>query len=136
MDFLAEKLSDLPEIATLIHEATSKKVFLFNGEMGSGKTTLIKSLVRNLECEDDVTSPTFSLVNHYVSDKNGDVFHFDFYRINSIDEALDIGFEEYLESGAICLIEWPEKIMKLISEPYVNIEIISNPQCRLIKVHL
>ena len=136
MEYIAEKLSDLPEIAKLILEATSKKVFLFNGEMGSGKTTFIKSLVRNLGCEDDVTSPTFSLVNHYISDKHGDVFHFDFYRINSIDEAHDIGFEEYLESGAICLIEWPGKIMKLISEPYVKVEIIANPQSRLINVHL
>jgi tRNA threonylcarbamoyladenosine biosynthesis protein TsaE len=136
LEFVAQKVSDLPKIAKDILAATSKKVFLFNGEMGAGKTTLIKQFCTLLECEDETSSPTFSLVNHYVSVKHGDIFHFDFYRINSVEEAFDIGFEEYLASDSICLIEWPEKIMKLISEPYVNIEIVSNPQSRFINVHL
>lgn len=105
---------------------------MFSGEMGAGKTTLIKAFCRELKCEDEVSSPTFSLVNHYVSPSKGDVFHFDLYRLNTLEEAMDIGFEEYLDSGAFCLIEWPEIILKLISEPYVNIEVISNPTGRSI----
>lgn len=104
--------------------------------MGAGKTTLIKSFCSALESEDDVSSPTFSLVNHYLSANHSDIYHFDFYRIKSIEEALDMGFEEYLETGSFCLIEWPEKILKLISEPYVKIEIVAKLQSRFINVHL
>ena len=115
---------------------SERKIILFNGEMGAGKTTLIKAICHELGCEDEVSSPTFSLVNHYVSPSAGDVFHFDCYRLKSTEEAMDIGFEEYLESGSYCLIEWPEIILKLISEPYVEVEVISNPTSRQINLHL
>ena len=88
-------------------------IVLFEGSMGAGKTTLIKAYARHLGVEDEVASPTFSLVNEYLL-KGEPVFHFDFYRINDEEEALDIGVEEYLQSGHPCWIEWPEKIRNLL----------------------
>lgn len=82
--------------------------------MGAGKTTLIKAVCKALQVTDEITSPTFSLVNEYKTATGGTVYHFDFYRIRSIEEAYDIGYEDYFYSGNICLIEWPEKIAALL----------------------
>ena len=83
---------------------------LFTGTMGAGKTTLIREICTQLGVADNVTSPTFALVNHYRSGRGDNIFHFDFYRIEKLDEAYDLGYDEYFDSGALCLVEWPEKV--------------------------
>ena len=105
------------------------KVVLFNGPMGAGKTTLISALCRSLGSTDDLSSPTFSIVNEYDS-KAGTIYHFDFYRIESIEEAFDFGVEEYLYSDKFCFLEWSEKIEELLPNKYliVNIEVISESE--------
>ena len=99
------------------------KVVIFKGGMGFGKTTLIKSLVRALGSTDNVSSPTFSLVNPYEG-TNDKIYHFDFYRIKNEEEAFDIGFEEYLYSGDWCFIEWAERVEKYLPETYTIVELI------------
>jgi len=107
-------LTQLPATAqTLVNFAGIHKVFLFYGDMGAGKTTFIKALCAQLGVAEQVTSPTFSIVNEY-NGTNVQVYHFDFYRLKSQDEALDMGYEEYFYSGNFCLIEWPEKIADLL----------------------
>ena len=92
------------------------RVVAFYGNMGAGKTTFISALCRYFGVEDDVCSPTFTIVNEYRTDDGDSIFHFDFYRIDSLKEAVDIGFEEYLYSGSLCLIEWPEKVEPLLPD--------------------
>lgn len=113
MQAMQSSAAGLPEVARWLQDNLMYPVVLFEGDMGAGKTTLIKALARHIGVEDDVASPTFALVNEY---RAGDepVFHFDFYRIEDEEEALDIGFDEYLRSGYRCWIEWPEKIRNLI----------------------
>lgn len=105
------------------------KVILFNGDMGAGKTTLISTLCKHLQSNDDISSPTFSIVNEYQSNI-GKIYHFDFYRIESLEEAFDIGLEEYLYSDEYCFIEWAEKIEELLPNKYliINISILSESQ--------
>lgn len=116
-------LSQLPGAASeIIKFAANTRIFLFYGEMGAGKTTLIKSLCQCLGTTESVTSPTFSIVNEYIG-KDNKIFHFDFYRLKNETEALDMGYEEYFYSGAYCFIEWPEKIPGLLPEHYISIKI-------------
>ena len=112
---LTYRLQDLDVAVSYILKNTKSKTLLFYGDMGAGKTTLIKELVKALGVSDTASSPTFSLVNHYESEE-GSVFHFDFYRIEDETEALDMGIEDYLDSGHWNLIEWPEKIENLLGE--------------------
>ncbi|MBN09144.1 MAG: tRNA (adenosine(37)-N6)-threonylcarbamoyltransferase complex ATPase subunit type 1 TsaE [Flavobacteriaceae bacterium] len=116
-------LSEINEIAIKICNSLKHSVTAFNGPMGAGKTTLIKAICKNLKFNETITSPTFSLVNTYVNESKEIIHHFDFYRIESIDEALDIGVEEYFESENKCFIEWPEKILPLLKFPLNNISI-------------
>ncbi|RYD90298.1 MAG: tRNA (adenosine(37)-N6)-threonylcarbamoyltransferase complex ATPase subunit type 1 TsaE [Sphingobacteriales bacterium] len=119
----AQSLSQLPEIAAqVLSQAGSNKIFLFYGEMGAGKTTLIKQLCAVLGVEEAVTSPTFSIVNEYVG-AGSKIFHFDFYRLKRESEALDMGYEEYFYSGDYCFIEWPEKIPNLLPDHYTRISL-------------
>lgn len=108
------------------------KIVLFNGSMGAGKTTLISALCKYLGSKDDISSPTFSIVNEYQSNI-GKIYHFDFYRIESLEEAFDIGVEEYLFSDDYCFIEWSEKITELLPNRYliVNISSISETERQL-----
>ena len=108
-------------------------VLLFNAPMGAGKTTLIKALCETIGVRDSVSSPTFSLVNTYKTLQDQLLFHFDFYRLNSIDEAFDIGIEEYLDSGHRCLIEWPDMIRTLLpaSVNEIRIEILGQESRKL-----
>ncbi len=117
-------LEDLPAAASvLLEEATSEPIILFEGPMGAGKTTLIKELCRQLGVEENVSSPTFALVNEYEGRNRKLIYHFDFYRINEEREALDIGAPEYFESGNLCLIEWPSMIPNLLPEHYLLVEL-------------
>ncbi len=121
------QLSDLSVVAEQILYTAASKILLFYGEMGSGKTTLIKELAKQLGVEDVTSSPTFSLVNEYHS-KNGEiVYHFDFYRIEDEEEAYDMGIEEYFDSGAWCFIEWPENVENLLPLESVVIKLTINP---------
>jgi len=117
-------LDHIDEIAhLLIQEAGDQKVWIFKGEMGAGKTTLIKSLAKALQVEDSVSSPTFGIVNEYQTQAKGLLFHFDFYRVEDPMEALDIGIEEYFYSGNYCWLEWAEKITPFLPERFFQIEL-------------
>jgi len=116
-------LDQLEEVAKQILEQNPNKVILFHGEMGVGKTTLIKVLAKTLGVNDVTSSPTFSLVNEYQTANNQKVYHFDFYRIKNEIEALDMGADEYLYSGNWCFIEWAEKVENLIPESHSVISI-------------
>jgi len=123
MVFRSVTLSDLRVIAQrVVEELEEFKVWLFFGEMGSGKTTLIKEICREAGVAEVMSSPTFSIVNEYETAK-GQAFHFDFYRIKNEMEAYDIGTDEYFYSGFPCFIEWPEKIPSLIPSKHASIDL-------------
>ena len=112
-----DSLNELPEVADAVIEALDgRSVVVFRGEMGAGKTTLIREILARLGSEDNVTSPTFAIVNQYTTADCRPVYHFDFYRIDRIEEAYDFGYEEYFYSGDLCLVEWPEKIEELLPD--------------------
>ena len=104
-----------------------RRVFAFYGSMGAGKTTFIRALCRELGVQDTVTSPTFALVNEYQTAQGEPVYHFDFYRIRRLSEALDMGCDEYFQSGHLCLIEWPELVEPLLPEDAVPVHIEEQP---------
>jgi len=131
----AENLAQINTIAKQILELTSPhKKFAFYGEMGVGKTTLIKALSLQLGVTDIVSSPTFSIVNEYQADENTKIFHFDFYRIENEKEAYDMGYEEYFLSNAYCFIEWSEKIPNLIEDDMVQIKMSVEGNKRRVEV--
>jgi tRNA threonylcarbamoyladenosine biosynthesis protein TsaE len=119
-------LSELPKIANKIIQDVPHKVLLFYGKMGVGKTTLIKEIVKQLKVEDLVSSPTFSLVNEYHTNEGETVYHFDFYRIEKEEEALDIGIDDYFYNNEWCLVEWPEKVKNLLPLNAVEIHLSMN----------
>lgn len=121
-------MADLPEAAkAIITVGKGYKVWIFRGDLGSGKTTLVKSILDFWGIEDNVRSPSYAIVNEYSSKDGETIYHFDFFRINDIREALDIGVDEYLESGSHCLIEWPEIMEPLLPESFFEIK-IENPK--------
>ena len=116
--------AELEEVARkLISNFSELPVWCFYAEMGAGKTTLIKQICHELQVMDDMSSPTFALVNEYESTKSGTIYHFDLYRLDHLEEALAIGIEEYLDSGNLCLIEWPELIEPVLPVHYLKINI-------------
>lgn len=117
--------NQISEVAEQILGFSASNIFLFYGEMGVGKTTLIKEIVKQLGVTEISGSPSFSIVNEYEG-KNGSVYHFDFYRINDVEEAYDIGVEDYFYSDNYVFIEWPEKIKELLPEDAVAINIQKN----------
>jgi tRNA threonylcarbamoyladenosine biosynthesis protein TsaE len=129
------KRNELLITASGIHEAArsfialaaGRKVFAFHGEMGAGKTTFIKAVCEELGVSDTVNSPTFAIINEYRAETSGElIYHFDFYRINSPGEAADLGVADYFYSGAICFIEWPEKIEDFLPEDTAHVYIREN----------
>ncbi len=110
------------------------KIIAFSGAMAAGKTTLIKAICEELGVKETISSPTFSLVNEYHTSSGQTIYHFDFYRINSINEAYDIGYEDYFYSGNYCFIEWPEKITELLPPDNLKVNITVNNEQRVIEI--
>ncbi|MGC6479681.1 MAG: tRNA (adenosine(37)-N6)-threonylcarbamoyltransferase complex ATPase subunit type 1 TsaE [Flavobacteriaceae bacterium] len=126
-------LREIDEVATEIAEKLQHAIVRMDGVMGAGKTTFIKALAREMGVVDAVSSPTFSVVNTYLSASGNHLYHFDFYRIESPAEALDFGVEEYFDSGSVCFLEWSEKIENLLPEEYstLTIEILDENSRRI-----
>ncbi len=126
---LIDKLENIREAAkAFINQMGDRTVFAFHGMMGAGKTTFIKAICEELGVEDVINSPTFAIINEYRSRTTGElIYHFDFYRINKLSEAEDLGTSDYFYSGTLCFIEWPEKIEELLPEDVVNVSINENP---------
>ena len=125
-----KNLDALPQAAhSFVELMGDYTVFAFNGEMGAGKTTFIKALCEALGVEDDITnSPSFSIINEYRSDSTAElIYHFDCYRLEKLEEAEDIGVEDYFDSGALCLLEWPERIEPLLPDDTVVVNITVDP---------
>ena len=132
---IVDDLEQLPKIAKEFLKRTSPhKKFVFYAEMGVGKTTLIKELSLQLGVNDVVSSPTFSIVNEYLTKENCKIYHFDFYRLEDEQEAFDMGYEEYFFSDAYCFVEWPEKIPNLIDKDMVQIKMSIEGNKRKIEV--
>jgi tRNA threonylcarbamoyladenosine biosynthesis protein TsaE len=105
----------------------NKKVFLFYGSMGAGKTTFIRAICEELGVKESINSPTFAIINEYKAGDGSPIFHFDFYRINKEEEAYDFGYEDYFYSGKLCFVEWPEKIVNLLPEDAAVVTITEQP---------
>ena len=119
-------LESLPQAAQqFIAAMKGRKVFAVYGKMGAGKTTFIKELCKALGTEDEVNSPTFAIVNEYATPQ-GPIFHFDFYRIKKEEEVCDLGYEDYVYSGNICLMEWPELIEDMLPDDTVRVTIVEH----------
>lgn len=116
-----EELSKVSDL--LISWRDKSNIIAFYGNMGAGKTTLVKNLCSRLGVQDEVNSPTFALVNEYQTEELDSVFHFDFYRIKSLEEVFDIGYEDYFYGGSLCLLEWPELIDPIMPEHFIKVEI-------------
>ncbi|MCK4569861.1 MAG: tRNA (adenosine(37)-N6)-threonylcarbamoyltransferase complex ATPase subunit type 1 TsaE [Bacteroidales bacterium] len=122
--YICKSLDELDSIAgDILSRCPGPKLFALYGEMGSGKTSLVKSFCRTLDATDIVTSPTFALVNEYRTENSGTVYHFDVYRIKKQEEVMDIGYETYFYSGNYVFVEWPEKISELLPDKYVYVKI-------------
>lgn len=135
VELTCNSLSEIDTVAASVLAAVkSHKIILFKGEMGAGKTTLIKAICHQLGVENNISSPTFSIVNEYVTNKGEPVFHFDFYRIKNVREAYDMGYEEYFFSGNYCLIEWPEMIKDLINFDTAIVQVEAIDEIRRINI--
>lgn len=130
-------IEQLPEVARkLLGEFPDDRFFAFFGKMGVGKTTLIKEICAELGVNDNVCSPTFAIVNEYTDGAGEPVYHFDFYRMKSVAEAYDIGYEEYFYSGFYCFTEWTEKVEELLPERYVRVDIEEENGNRILKTRM
>jgi tRNA threonylcarbamoyladenosine biosynthesis protein TsaE len=128
MEIYVNNINELPAAATRFIEAMEgRTLFAFEGEMGAGKTTFISEVCRQLGVTDDSGSPTFSIVNEYRAGDGSPIYHFDFYRLDSPQEALDMGADEYFYSGALCLMEWPDRLGELLPEETVTVRIEELP---------
>ena len=127
------QLNQLEEISLKVSKNITQKVILISGEMGTGKTTLIKQILVDLNVIDNVSSPTFPIINEYKTKTEDLIYHMDLYRIDKIEELYGIGFFEYLESGNLCFIEWGEKIEDTIGDNYNKFKIIKKGTLRIIE---
>ncbi len=133
---ICENQAQLPRVARAVISACEEMdVWVFKGDLGAGKTTLIKAIAQELGVSDLVSSPTFSIINEYQNERGGKFYHFDFYRIDEPEEVLEIGVDEYFYSGNYCWIEWAEKIPEYIPEKFCLISIrVANDQKREITI--
>lgn len=128
MEIICRTLNELPGIAGKIFDfGKDKKIWLLQGDLGAGKTTFINEVTLYMGLKDQVSSPSYALVNEYLTKDDQKVFHLDLFRLRTMNEALDIGIDEYLDSGNYCFIEWPEVIGSLIDDDYLEINIL-NPK--------
>ena len=135
MKIIVNCISELKSVALqLIQYKKNKNIICFYGEMGVGKTTFIKEICKNLLVDDNVSSPTFSIVNQYKTKQNKIIYHFDFYRLENEEEAYDMGYEEYFFQNDLCLIEWPEKIEGLIPEDIIKVILTKKGEQRIIEI--
>lgn len=135
MKIIVNCISELKSVALqLIQYKKNKNIICFYGEMGVGKTTFIKEICKNLLVNDNVSSPTFSIVNQYKTKQNKIIYHFDFYRLETEEEAYDMGYEEYFFQNDLCLIEWPEKIEGLIPEDIIKVILTKKGEQRIIEI--
>lgn len=125
----------LPQIAEkILNYSPNSRILAFYGKMGVGKTTLIKAICKHLNVIDNVGSPTFSIINQYITKDNDTLYHFDFYRIKKLEEAFDIGYEDYFFSNSYCFLEWPEKIEELLPNDCIRIYLQETDGLRNIKI--
>lgn len=125
MKLLLKSLSDIDTVAKkFIENIGDNNIFAFYGEMGVGKTTFIKAVCKALGVAETITSPTFAIVNEYKKGDGNSIYHFDFYRIKSIDEVYDFGYEDYFYSGNLCFIEWPELVETLLPKNVIKVKIV------------
>ena len=128
MKWTINNLEEINDVASeFLHYVGDRTIFALYGPMGVGKTTFVKAIGKCAGVEDDISSPTFAIVNEYVTKNGESIYHFDFYRVNNISEALDFGYEEYFYSGSKCFIEWPEKSDELLPANVVNCYFSENP---------
>lgn len=132
-----DNIGQLSDVARkLLNTFPEERFFAFFGKMGVGKTTLIKEICAALGVEDTVCSPTFAIVNEYSAGNGEPVYHFDFYRLKSVAEAYDIGYEEYFYSGCYCFTEWTEKIEELLPEYYVRVDLEEQDGKRILQANI
>lgn len=137
ISFTCKSIDDLPEAAEILTSYfKDEQIFAFYGDMGAGKTTFIKAICKEFGVSDNVSSPTYALVNEYLDRRGMPIYHFDFYRIKSSDEAIQMGFDDYLNSGSNCFIEWPEKIQSLLPSRYVRVKLESDGEIRKIDMEI
>ena len=128
MELKINHIDDINEVARqFVDQMGDHKIFAFYGKMGAGKTTFIKAMCEELGVTDVINSPTFAIVNEYLDGKGESIYHFDVDRIKRVEEVYDIGFDEYIYSGNLCLMEWPELIEQLLPEETVRVDIMENP---------
>lgn len=136
MELIIKNIEQLGEGARqFLAAAGDSRHFAFHAPMGAGKTTFIAELCRDLGCIDEASSPTFSIVNEYAREDGPSVFHFDFYRIESEEELIDMGLNDYFDSGSICLMEWPENAEGYLPDDIVDVEIeVADDGSRIIRM--
>ncbi|MGA0956903.1 MAG: tRNA (adenosine(37)-N6)-threonylcarbamoyltransferase complex ATPase subunit type 1 TsaE [Flavobacteriaceae bacterium] len=127
------QLNNLKEISLRVTQNLNHKIILINGEMGAGKTTLIKQILKGFNVVDNISSPTFSIINEYKTKGQDIIYHMDLYRINRLEELEGIGFFEYLESGNLCFIEWGEIVENIIGEDYNKFNLSVNNNLRILE---
>ena len=131
MEIYCQTIQELPEVSEkIISYGKEFTVWVLKGDLGAGKTTFIQEVARQMKVLDNINSPSYALINEYLSPDQATIYHFDLFRINTISEVLDLGFDEYIESGSLCFIEWPEIAASLLPEKYLEIEIL-NPEKEL-----
>lgn len=126
--FILKNLASINEIASKILELANSNIFLFYGDLGAGKTTLIKKLCERLGVKDQISSPTYAIINEYKANNSSVIYHMDLYRLKEIEEAFEIGIEDYLYSNQYCYVEWPQIIENIIQQPHhsIHIQVLEN----------
>lgn len=131
MEIYCQTIQELPEVTKkIISYGKEYSVWVLKGDLGAGKTTFIQEVAKQMNVLDNISSPSYALINEYLTPEQDTIYHFDLFRIKTVSEVLDIGFDEYLESGALCFIEWPEIAESLLPEKYLEVSIL-NPEKEL-----